>query len=60
MFNKLLLLYRGTRDGFCARDFHSKNDGHSNTLTVVKTEATSFVFGDFNGLKNEDVYYKLK
>jgi hypothetical protein len=28
------LLYRGTRDGFGSDDFHSKCDGHSNTLTI--------------------------
>jgi len=30
------LLYRGSRDGFGAKEFHSKCDGHSNTLTIIK------------------------
>jgi hypothetical protein len=30
------LLYRGSRDGFGAKDFHSKCDGHSNTLTIIR------------------------
>jgi hypothetical protein len=34
--DKWSLLYRGTRDGFGAKDFHSNCDGHSNTLTILK------------------------
>jgi hypothetical protein len=33
--HKWTLLYRGTRDGFGAGDFHSRCDGHSNTLTII-------------------------
>jgi hypothetical protein len=29
------LLWRGSRDGFGAKDFHSRCDGHPNTLTVI-------------------------
>jgi hypothetical protein len=29
------LLWRGSRDGFGAFDFHSRCDGHANTLTVI-------------------------
>jgi hypothetical protein len=29
------LLWRGSRDGFGASDFHSRCDGHANTLTVI-------------------------
>jgi hypothetical protein len=29
------LLWRGSRDGFRASDFHSRCDGHANTLTVI-------------------------
>jgi hypothetical protein len=36
--DKWSLLYRGTRDGFGSRDFHSKCDGHKNTLTVCKAK----------------------
>jgi len=39
--DKWTLLYRGSRDGFGASDFHEKCDGHSNTLTLVKAKATS-------------------
>ncbi len=45
--DKWSLLYRGTRDGFGAKDFHSKCDGHSNTLTILKAKQTSFIFGGF-------------
>jgi hypothetical protein len=40
------LLYRGTRDGFKASDFHKKCDGHSNILSVILT-TMDFVFGGF-------------
>ncbi len=45
--DKLCLLYRGTRDGFGAKAFHSKCDGHSNTLTIVKAKGSKFIFGGF-------------
>jgi hypothetical protein len=45
--DKWSLLYRGTRDGFGSSDFHSKCDGHSNTLTIVKAIESSFIFGGF-------------
>ena len=45
--DKWRLLYRGTRDGFGAKDFHSKCDGHPNTLTILKAQSTSYIFGGF-------------
>jgi hypothetical protein len=45
--DKWTLLYRGTRDGFAAANFHSKCDGHSNTLTILKVHGTSYIFGGF-------------
>jgi hypothetical protein len=45
--DKWTLLYRGTRDGFGADDFHSKCDNHSNTLTIVKPKISSYIFGGF-------------
>ncbi len=45
--DKWSLLYRGTRDGFGSDGFHSKCDGHSNTLTILKAKQTSFIFGGF-------------
>jgi hypothetical protein len=46
--DKWSLLYRGTRDGFGAKDFHSKCDDHPNTLTLVKAKASSNIFGGFS------------
>jgi len=45
--DKWTLLYRGTRDGFRARNFHAKCDGHNNTLTILKAHGTSYIFGGF-------------
>jgi hypothetical protein len=33
--------------GFAANDFHSKCDGHANTLTILKASESSFIFGGF-------------
>ena len=40
------LLYRASRDGFKAIDFHTKVNGVQNTLTIVKT-TNGYVFGGF-------------
>jgi hypothetical protein len=40
------LLWRGTRDGFAACDFHSRCDGHANTLTVI-LDTKGNIFGGF-------------
>jgi hypothetical protein len=45
--DKWTVLYRGTRDGFGSKDFHSKCDGHSNTLTIVKAKGSEFIFGGY-------------
>jgi TLD len=45
---KWKLLYRGSRDGFRAVDFHDKCDNVSNTLTVIKTTDTC-IFGGYTG-----------
>jgi hypothetical protein len=48
--DKWTLLYRGTRDGFGAANFHSKCDRHKNTLTIIKAHGTSFIFGGFTSI----------
>jgi hypothetical protein len=48
--DKWTLLYRGSRDGFAAANFHSKCDGHSNTLTLLKANGTSYIFGGFTSI----------
>jgi hypothetical protein len=40
------LLYRGSRDGFAASNFHCKCDGRSNTVSVIET-TKGFIFGGF-------------
>jgi hypothetical protein len=52
--DKWTLLYRGTRDGFGAANFHSKCDGNSNTLTILKAHETSFIFGGFASVSWEN------
>ena len=44
---KCSLLYRGTRDGFKARYFHFKCDGHFPTLTILKAHHTGYIFGGY-------------
>ena len=43
---KLELLYRASRDGFQAQDFHSRCDGKGATITVIKCSG-GFVFGGY-------------
>jgi hypothetical protein len=40
------LLWRGSRDGFSAGEFHGRCDGHANTLTVI-LDTNGNVFGGF-------------
>ena len=43
---KLELLYRASRDGWRAQDFHSRCDGKGATVTVIKCSG-GFVFGGY-------------
>jgi hypothetical protein len=43
------LLYRGSRDGFAASNFHGKCDGRANTVTVIESTGGD-VFGGFTPL----------
>jgi hypothetical protein len=40
------LLYRGSRDGFRATDFHSRCDGHANTVTLISS-TNDCIFGGY-------------
>jgi hypothetical protein len=52
------LLWRGSRDGFRPRDFHSRCDGHPNTLTVI-LDTKGNIFGGFTPVEWEsDRKYK--
>jgi hypothetical protein len=46
------LLWRGSRDGFGASEFHGRCDGHANTLTVI-FDTRGNIFGGFTPLKWE-------
>jgi hypothetical protein len=48
--DKWSMLYRATRDGFGAKDFHSKCDGHPKTLTILKAKQSEFIFGGFTSV----------
>ena len=43
-------MYRGTRDGFGSNDFHSRCDGYANTLTILKANGSSNIFGGFSSV----------
>ena len=43
---KLKILYRATKDGFSAANFHTKCDGQSNTLSIIKS-TNGNIFGGF-------------
>jgi hypothetical protein len=51
--DKWTLLYRGSRDGFGAGHFHSKCDGHNNTLIILKAHDSSYIFGGFTSVHLE-------
>jgi hypothetical protein len=49
---RMILLWRGSRDGFLARDFHRHCDNHANTLTVIM-DTDRNIFGGFTPAKWE-------
>ena len=53
---KWTLLYRASRDGFGASDFHSRCDNKSNTITLIKAENGN-IFGGFIKENNETTAY---
>ncbi len=46
---KLELVYRASRDGWCATDFHSKCDNNGATVTVIKSTG-GYVLGGYADL----------
>jgi hypothetical protein len=56
---QFVLLWRGSRDGFGAIDFHSRCDGHANTLTLI-LDTDGNVFGGFTLVEWESVSGKYK
>ena len=53
------LIYRASRDGFSAYNIHSKCNGVSNTVTIIKTTSNS-VFGGFTSASWPSSYYEWK
>jgi hypothetical protein len=49
---RFTLLWRGSRDGFLAKDFHSRCDGHANTLTFIE-DTEGNIFGGFTPVEWE-------
>jgi hypothetical protein len=56
---QFVLLWRGSRDGFDARDFHSRYDGHANTLTLILDTNGEFC-GGFTLVQWEPSSWKSK
>jgi hypothetical protein len=46
------LLWRGSRDGFTAKEFHLRCDGRANTLTLIE-DTDGNIFGGFTPVKWE-------
>jgi hypothetical protein len=51
---RFTLLWRGSRDGFGAKDFHRRCDGHANTLTLIEDTGWN-IFGGFTPVKWESI-----
>jgi predicted nucleic acid-binding Zn-ribbon protein len=47
------LLWRGSRDGFTAKEFHRRCDSHANTLSLI-LDTDGNVFGGFTSVKWEN------
>jgi hypothetical protein len=47
--NQFTLLWRGSRDGYRARDFHNRCDGHANTLTLIEDTGCN-IFGGYTSV----------
>jgi hypothetical protein len=56
---KMQLLYRASEHGLTIRDFHSRCDKHSNTLTVVKT-TDGYIFGGYTQQTWDSTFSDLK
>jgi hypothetical protein len=56
---RFTLLWRGSRDGFRARDFHSRCDGHAPTLTLIRDTKRN-IFGGFTPVEWEPRHWNGK
>ena len=53
--DKWTLLYRASEHGFGAKNFHSKCDGHFNTLTLIEVDGSPNIFGGFTSAAWESI-----
>jgi hypothetical protein len=53
------LLWRGSRDGFGGLDFHSRCDGHPNTLTLI-LDTEGNIFGGFTPVEWEGESWDMR
>ena len=58
-FNNISLLYRGSRDGFEARKFHSKCDMKGRTLVIIKSK-DGYIFGGYSTISWESTKWNGK
>jgi hypothetical protein len=56
---RFTLLWRGSRDGFLAKEFHGHCDGHANTLTFIEDTGGNIV-GGFTRVEWESVEWNGK
>jgi hypothetical protein len=56
---QVALLWRGSRDGFRASDFHGRCDGRANTLTVI-LDTKGNIFGGFTPVEWESRVWNWK
>jgi len=56
---KIELLYRGSRDGFSAKNFHEKCDNKGETLTIIKSDK-DFIFGGYTEINWDSTIWNKK
>ncbi|CAF1036540.1 unnamed protein product [Adineta steineri] len=53
------LIYKGTKDGFCTKDFHRCSDNKGPTMTIIQTKNNNYLFGGYTEIPWDcDGYYK--
>ena len=55
----ILLLYRGSRDGFQAKTFHEKCDNKGETLTIIESK-DGFIFGGYTEINWDSTIWNGK
>ena len=44
------LIYRGSRDGFQAREFHNRCDHEGETLVIIQSKSDNYIFGGYTSI----------